>query len=356
MSVSAAYAAVAASDALRRGQIVGVGGLALLSVELADAGSLAALERETRAGLIITARRAAVLNLANQLAAAVPDAEPVWVERPDWLDLAGSRAVADPVLDLATPLKGPFSARALGADTVDARAAMVLAKHAALLPAVYAVPLSGEPAVRVAAEAVLALPAAAARVRVSSRARLPLALAEDTEVVAFRAEDGGPEHLALVIGDPSRAGPVLVRLHSACLTGDVLGSLKCDCGPQLHAALRAIAAEPAGGVLLYLQQEGRGIGLLNKLRAYALQDQGFDTVDANTRLGFEPDERDFSLAAAMLKALGVGAVRLMTNNPDKVAGLAAHGLAVERIEHSMAPNVHNAGYLGTKRDRQGHML
>jgi GTP cyclohydrolase II len=354
--LAAGYAAVAASDALRRGQIVGVGGLAFLSVELADAASLAVLERETRAGLIITARRAAVLNLANQLAAAVPDAEPVWVERPDWLDLAGSRAVADPVLDLATPLKGPFSARTLGHDAVDARAAMVLAKHAALLPAVYAVPLSGEPAVSVAADAVLALPAAAARVRVSSRARLPLALAENTEVVAFRPDDGGPEHLALVIGDPSRSGPVLVRLHSACLTGDVLGSLKCDCGPQLHAALRAIAAEPAGGVLLYLQQEGRGIGLLNKLRAYALQDQGFDTVDANTRLGFEPDERDFSLAAAMLKALGVGAVRLMTNNPDKVAGLAAHGLTVERIEHSMAPNVHNHAYLDTKRDRQGHML
>lgn len=356
MSVSAAYAAVAAGDALRRGQIVGIGELAVLSVELADAASLAVLEGEARAGLIITARRAAVLNLANQLAAAVSDAEPVWVERPEWLDLAGSRAVADPVLDLATPLKGPFSAQPLGARALDARAAMVLAKHAALLPAVYAVPLAAEPAVTVDAEAVLALPAAAARVRVSSRARLPLALAENTEVVAFRACDGGPEHLALVIGDPSPAGPVLVRLHSACLTGDVLGSLKCDCGPQLHAALRAIAANAGGGVLLYLQQEGRGIGLLNKLRAYALQDQGFDTVDANTRLGFEPDERDFSLAAAMLKALGVGEVRLMTNNPDKVAGLAAHGLAVERIEHSMASNPHNAGYLGTKRDRQGHML
>jgi GTP cyclohydrolase II len=356
MSLSATYAAVAASDALRRGQIVGVGGLALLSVELADAASLAALEVETRAGLVITARRAAVLNLANQLAAAVAEAEPVWVARPDWLDLAGSRAVADPVLDLATPLKGPFAAQPLGAHARDARAAMVLAKHAALLPAVYAVPMAGEPAVTVAAQAVLALPAAAARVRVSSRARLPLALAENTEVVAFRPDDGGPEHLALVIGDPSRAGPVLVRLHSACLTGDVLGSLKCDCGPQLHAALAAIAANPGGGVLLYLQQEGRGIGLLNKLRAYALQDQGFDTVDANTRLGFEPDERDFSLAAAMLKVLGVTAVSLMTNNPDKVAGLAAHGLTVARIAHSMASNPHNHAYLDTKRDRQGHML
>nr|WP_310523498.1 GTP cyclohydrolase II [Polymorphobacter sp.] len=361
VSVAADYSAEAAVDALRRGRIVGVGGLAVLSAELADATSLAALETVSRAGVIITARRAAVLNLSNQLAAAVGDPEPVWVERPDWLDLAGSRAVADPVLDLATPLKGPFSTRALGADAASARAAIVLAKHAGLLPGVYAVPLRDADAVVIAAAgAVLGLPAGAARIRVSSRARLPLALAENTEVVAFRPDDGGPEHLALVIGDPlsnlARNGAVLVRLHSACLTGDVLGSLKCDCGPQLHAALATIAANPAGGILLYLQQEGRGIGLLNKLRAYALQDQGFDTVDANTRLGFEPDERDFGLAAAMLTQLGVRAVSLMTNNPLKVAGLAAHGLAVTRVEHSMAPNPHNHAYLDTKRDRQGHLL
>ncbi|GGE17983.1 GTP cyclohydrolase-2 [Polymorphobacter glacialis] len=351
------YAAEAAVDALRRGRIVGVGGLAVLSAELADSVSLKALEVAGRAGLVITARRAAVLKLANQIGAAVGDAEPVWVERPTWLDLPGSRAVADPVLDLATPLKGPFTTRALGADAESARAAIVLAKHAALLPAVYAVPLRGVAAVVVTGLAdVLGLPAAAADVRISSRARLPLALAEATEVVAFRPSDGGPEHLALVIGDPSRSGPVLVRLHSACLTGDVLGSLKCDCGPQLHAALAAIAANAGGGILLYLQQEGRGIGLLNKLRAYALQDQGFDTVDANTRLGFEPDERDFGLAAAMLTQLGVRSVSLMTNNPLKVDGLASHGLVVERIEHSMAPNPHNVAYLGTKRDRQGHLL
>ena len=359
------YSAEAAVDALRRGRIVGIsgetGGLALVSAELADAAVLALLEGKTRAGLIITARRAAVLNLANQRAAAAADPEPVWVERPDWLDVAGSRAVADPVMDLATPMKGPFTTRWLGADRDAARAAIGLAKHAALLPAVYAVPIElASPVVTATASAVLALPTAAAQVRLSSRARLPLALAPDTEVVAFRPDDGGPEHLALVIGDAltnlGRSGPVLVRLHSACLTGDILGSLKCDCGPQLHAALSAITANPGGGVLLYLQQEGRGIGLINKLRAYALQDQGFDTVDANTRLGFEPDERDFTLAAAMLKALGVGAVTLMTNNPLKVAGLAAHGLSVARVAHAMAPNSHNSGYLDTKRDRQGHLL
>jgi GTP cyclohydrolase II len=354
-------AAEAAVDALRRGRAVGVGGLAVLSAELADADSLAALELHSRAGLIITARRAAVLNLANQIAAAVADPEPVWVERPAWLDLAGSRAVADPVLDLATPFKGPFRSRALGGDAESARAAITLAKQAGLLPAVYAVPRAGaEVAAEAEAAVVLALPAVAARVSISSRARLPLAAAENTEVVAFRPADGGPEHLALVIGpaleSPGPDRPVLARLHSSCLTGDVLGSLKCDCGVQLQAALKAIAADPHGGILLYLQQEGRGIGLLNKLRAYALQDQGFDTVDANTRLGFNADERDFSLAAAMLNQLGVGHVRLLTNNPDKVAGLAAHGLAVTRVPHAMPPNPHNVAYLGTKRDRQGHML
>jgi GTP cyclohydrolase II len=357
VSIAANYLAEAASDALRRGRAVAVGSLAILSAELADAKTLAALETRSRAGLIITARRAAVLNLANQIAAAAPDPEPVWVDRPDWLDLTGSRAVADPVLDLATPFKGPFRTRALDGDAASARAAIALVKHAGLIPAVYAVPLAGaEIAVTCPSEAALALPASVARVHISSRARLPLASAEDTQVVAFRPDDGGPEHLALVIGNPNVNQPVLARLHSSCLTGDVLGSLKCDCGPQLHAALAAIAANPGGGILLYLQQEGRGIGLLNKLRAYALQDQGWDTVDANIRLGFEPDERDFSLAAAMFKALGVSNVALMTNNPLKVAGLAAHGFTVSRVAHDMPPNPHNAAYLATKRDRQGHML
>ena len=358
MSLSPDYAALAASDALRRGHVIGVGHLAVLSAELADDSALAALEAAgPRASLIITAQRAAALKLANQIGAAAQDPEPVWVVRPDWLDLPASRAVADPVLDLAMPMKGPFRTRTPGPDLSSARAAIALAKHAGLLPSVFAVPLvHAQPVVSCDAGQALALPGLAARLAVSSRARLPLALAPDTEVVAFRAADGGPEHLALVIGDPPRGRPVLARLHSACLTGDILGSLKCDCGPQLHAALTAIAANPHGGILLYLQQEGRGIGLLNKLRAYALQDQGFDTVDANTRLGFAPDERDFSLAATMLKALGVAEVELLTNNPDKVAGLIAHGLAATRRPHSLPANPHNAHYLATKRDRQGHQL
>jgi GTP cyclohydrolase II len=145
-------------------------------------------------------------------------------------------------------------------------------------------------------------------------------------------------------------------LHSECLTGDVLGSLKCDCGPQLHAAIRAIDAE-GWGILLYLRQEGRGIGLVNKLRAYRLQDQGFDTVDANTRLGFAVDARDFGVAARMLRLLGQSRVRLLTNNPAKVAGLAAADVEViERVPHVLPHNPHSERYLATKRDRTGHQF
>ena len=167
--------------------------------------------------------------------------------------------------------------------------------------------------------------------------------------------ESADEHIALLIGQPD-GNPPLVRLHSECLTGDVLGSLKCDCGPQLDAAIGAIQAS-GWGILLYLRQEGRGIGLVNKLRAYALQDQGFDTVDANTRLGFAIDARDFGVAARMLMLLGHDRIRLLTNNPAKVAGLEAAGVrVVERVAHALPPNPHNARYLATKRDRTGHQL
>jgi GTP cyclohydrolase II len=188
-----------------------------------------------------------------------------------------------------------------------------------------------------------------------------VAAAEEAEIVAFRAADDLREHVALVIGKQTSDRAPLVRLHSECLTGDILGSLKCDCGPQLDAALRAMAAEASEqggwGVLLYLRQEGRGIGLINKLRAYRLQDQGFDTVDANNRLGLPTEARDFPVAARMLDLLGVPAIRLMTNNPAKVEALAAAGVTVtERVPHQLPPNPHNARYLDTKRDRTGHIL
>jgi GTP cyclohydrolase II len=192
-------------------------------------------------------------------------------------------------------------------------------------------------------------------VSIASRARLPIEQAEKAEIVAFRTLGDPAEHVALVIGQPTGIPP-LVRLHSECLTGDVLGSLKCDCGPQLDGALEAIA-EGGWGILLYLRQEGRGIGLINKLRAYALQDQGFDTVDANLRLGFGDDERRFAVAARMLEALGQTEVRLLTNNPRKVAGLEAAGIKVrERVPLQRGLNPHNRAYLETKRTRSGHAL
>jgi GTP cyclohydrolase II len=158
----------------------------------------------------------------------------------------------------------------------------------------------------------------------------------------------------VVIGKP--ANPVLTRLHSECFTGDLLGSLKCDCGEQLRGAVAAIA-KGGGGILLYLAQEGRGIGLINKLRAYRLQDQGYDTIEANERLGFEADERVYAVAARMLGLLGFKAVRLMTNNPDKVEGLVRAGIdVVERVPHAFPSNRHNEAYLRTKAEKAGHFL
>jgi GTP cyclohydrolase II len=172
----------------------------------------------------------------------------------------------------------------------------------------------------------------------------------------FQETASGKEHLALTLGQVGDGMPALTRLHSECLTGDGLFSLRCDCGPQLEAALAAIAKE-GRGVLLYLRQEGRGIGLLDKLRAYALQDQGLDTVDANRALGLPDDARDYGVAAAMLNTLGVPAVRLMTNNPAKVSALTARGVNVtERVPHVAGRGPRNQDYLETKAARMGHLL
>lgn len=341
-----------AIDALRHGWPIRVDdSLTLLPAEtgLGDGVS------STR--MLISAARAVTLKLANQRDAAVPEA-PVLIRGADPFDLAAARALADPALDLAVPLKGPFLAEAI-AGPAAAEAAMALARLAGILPAFLVDPApAGE--VQAVQVADLADWADTARLGVASRARLPVAAAEDAEIVAFRALDDLREHVALVIGQQRSDRAPLVRLHSECLTGDILGSLKCDCGPQLDAALRAMADEAAQGgwgVLLYLRQEGRGIGLINKLRAYQLQDQGFDTVDANNRLGLPTEARDFPVAARMLDLLGVGPIRLMTNNPAKVAALEAAGVRVaERVPHQLPPNPHNARYLDTKRDRTGHLL
>lgn len=189
-----------------------------------------------------------------------------------------------------------------------------------------------------------------------SEARVPLESVENARVLAFRPHHGGNEHLAIVIGDIDTKLPVLVRLHSECFTGDLLGSLRCDCGDQLRGAIDAMAKN-GSGILLYLAQEGRGIGLVNKLRAYQLQDAGHDTVDANLQLGFDSDERNYSTAAAMLHLLGVSKVKLMTNNPTKVKALSALGVDVtERVPHAYPANPHNEHYLKTKVEKSGHLI
>jgi GTP cyclohydrolase II len=266
-------------------------------------------------------------------------------------------AIADPTADLAEPMKGPFAA--MREPLPEAFAASVkLAKLSGLLPATVATRVKKVPA------DVFLISVADIRdfekqsvetLALVTRARVPLAGAENTELVAFRARDGGPEHYAIVIGAPPPHEPALTRLHSECFTGDLLGSLKCDCGPQLRGAIETIA-QAGGGIVLYLAQEGRGIGLINKLRAYRLQDQGFDTMQANERLGFEADERLYQVAARMLSLLGYSKVRLLTNNPAKVEALKAAGIEViERVPHRFAATAHSRAYLASKA-KAGHLL
>jgi GTP cyclohydrolase II len=339
-----------AIDALRRGWAVGIDGAVFLAIETADDSSLAELDRTAAADLVISGQRAATLKLANQRDAT--PSGPVRIARAPWIDLDEATAIADPSRDLATPLKGPF--RTLPLQSEDgARAALRLARLAGLLPAFF-VSDQGESDTSVSAAQILGFDEADG-LAIASRARLPTRFAERAEIVAFRSDLDATEHVALLIGDAG-AEPPLIRIHSECLTGDALGSLKCDCGPQLRDALDAIAAS-GWGILLYLRQEGRGIGLINKLRAYALQDQGFDTIDANIRLGFADDERDFGIAARMLALLSQNRVRLLTNNPNKMATLQAAGVEVtERVPLRTGRNPHNSDYLDTKRSRSGHQL
>ena len=280
------------------------------------------------------------------------------------LDPDRLRSLADPVAEQLLPVPAELvSAPPL------AFAATVLAKLGRLLPALVAaqLPEGRLPEARrlgllaLDAEAVLAYPAGAATslARVAE-AHVPLEDAPEARIVAFRAGDGGIEHLAILVGDPeglaAAGGAPLARVHSECFTGDLLGSLRCDCGPQLRAAIARMAQDGAG-VLLYLAQEGRGIGLVNKLRAYALQDSGLDTLDANRALGYGADERGFMVAATMLRQLGITRLRLLTNNPDKLAGLAACGIDVKgREPHQIAANGINDSYLDTKAARFGHLL
>ncbi len=333
----------------------GGGGLAL-SAETATPGRVVALGALGPLDLAVTARR------AETLRARAYDGDLARIAIDDPADFARIEAAADPALALAAPLAGPFLTRREGSAAAH-RLAIRLCKQARLLPTAIVAPVADAPALArehgltlVDAADIDAADAASTRLAPVSAARVPLEVSETARVHLFRPEDGAEEHYAIEIGEPSRHAPVLSRLHSACFTGDIAGSLKCDCGPQLRAALAQIGAE-GGGVLLYLNQEGRGIGLANKLRAYALQDAGFDTVEANHRLGFEDDERDFRIGAEILKKMGFAAVRLLTNNPGKTGAMEASGLAVaERVPLKVGLNPLNARYLATKAAKSGHLL
>ncbi|MCU9836216.1 GTP cyclohydrolase II [Ruegeria sp. WL0004] len=306
--------------------------------------------------IAVTGRR------AETLKAQAYDGDLARVLIPGFADLAWVQAVADPSDDLAQPMKGPLTTERQGSAALH-RLAIGLTKSARLLPAAVVVAVTDGHGFA-AAHGLTCLDHARAAPHLGQRsplhevaaARLPMEVSEAGRLHVFRPEDGGEEHYAVEIGRPDRDKPVLARLHSACFTGDLMGSLKCDCGPQLRGALAQMGEEGAG-VLLYLNQEGRGIGLANKMRAYFLQDQGFDTVEANHRLGFEDDERDFRLGSDILKSLGFKAVRLLTNNPAKIAMMERTGIAVtERVPLKVGETAHNRGYLATKAAKSGHML
>ena len=351
-----------AAAELRRGTpvvLTGESSLILLAAETAGPhglAELAALAAEPPVLLLAPVRAAAVLHRPLE---------------------QGTPAVA---LRLTTDLFAPGPLRGLADPTVDellptqpeaapvpdlAPAALVLAKLARLLPAVLAAPIASRAEAEAMRLGLLSVPAAdlaaypvaaAAGLRQVASARVPLENAPDTRVIAFRTEGAGIEHLAIIIGPPAPADAPLVRIHSECFTGDLLGSLRCDCGPQLRGAIARMASEGAGA-LLYLAQEGRNIGLVNKLRAYTLQDRGLDTLDANRALGWGADERNFLIAATMLEALGISRIRLLTNNPDKLAAMTACGVdVIGRESHAIAPNGENDHYLATKAERFGHLL
>ncbi|UWR22246.1 GTP cyclohydrolase II [Sulfitobacter sp. S190] len=342
---------------LRMGVAVVIGDAVVLATETLDAQRLRdLLALGGTPSLAITGRRAETLKARaydGDLARVIlpPDATLAWVQ-----------SIADPADDLRNPMKGPLATER-ESDCAAHRVALDLCKSSRLLPAAVVLLIEDGPGFAENNRLTwIDLETAAGHLQNRSplhpvvQARLPMEVSEAGRLHIFRPEDGGEEHYAIEIGRPDRSQPVLCRLHSACFTGDLMGSLKCDCGPQLRAALAQMGHE-GHGVLLYLNQEGRGIGLTNKMRAYSLQDQGFDTVEANHRLGFEDDERDFRLGSDILKSMGFSAVRLLTNNPRKVEMMRTSGIEVaERVALAVGENRHNAAYLATKAKKSGHLL
>lgn len=311
-------------------------------------------------GLVLTAQRAAAIGLG------AIDTNVTVLELTGGIAAQTVRDIADPAATVSVKLPEQIGIER-DALRQSIEAAVELTKLARLLPAALVAPLDigdgldlhewarDESLMVVEARHIEDYELNASRsLRPVSQARVPLAGAEDARIVAYRPSDGGIEHLAIVIGNPKTDAPVLVRLHSECFTGDLLASLRCDCGDQLRGAIEEIA-KAGSGILIYLAQEGRGIGLVNKLRSYRLQDAGYDTIDANEQLGFDADERVYLPAAHILEDLGFSRVRLLTNNPAKVEALARRGITVvERVPHVFPANDHNLRYLQTKATRGGH--
>ncbi len=350
----AALEAERAVEELRRGRVIqlfdGDQSLLIAAMETLEPPLFERLRslRRSEMALLITSQRSE----AMQLAQAAPG--PVAISFPSKTRLEQLRAVAGVH---SHGLSEKLQLRPLPAENPElADAGFRLAKLGKLLPALLAVRTAAAPGTDILNLSVSAM-AQAFRDDLSliSRARVPLVHAVDTDIVLFRQRHGFGEHLAILIGDPNLKAAVPVRLHSACLTGDVLGSLRCDCGDQLKRAVSRMVSL-GGGVLLYLDQEGRGIGLANKLRAYDLQDAGLDTLDADKHLGFLPDERTYDVAALMLRELGIQRIRLLTNNPYKIRALTQLGIQVAGRMPLVAPvNTHNQRYLQAKLDRAGHL-
>lgn len=353
-----------AASELRRGCTVVI--LMGKSAILTASGELTTDERLKEFKLISGAEPLIGLtyNRANILKISPRSGDVALIQITDHMTSGVIASMADPADDLVNFLQGPFQVSEVVPTKIH-DAGVTICKIAKLLPAaIFATP-PGDPVTWAEEHNILCVNADdiinytvndAESLNIVTSAKVPLDGAEETTMVAFRPSDGGTEHFAVVVGDPPSDRPTLVRIHSECFTGDLLASLKCDCGDQMRGAVKYMA-ENDGGILLYLAQEGRGIGLINKLRAYHLQDQGFDTVDANERLGFLSDERIFEPAAEMLKRMGYSEVRLLTNNPDKVSGLKKCGIdVVERVSHKFPSNNHNELYLKTKKKRSGHLL
>lgn len=256
------------------------------------------------------------------------------------------------------PLSLPFEDIGQPAPTTPiATGALTLARQTAVLPAVlmYAKPVRYSNVLEITAESACHYRRNNGALVKLSRASIPLVTADSADLTVFRELHGSSEHVAITVGEPDFQQPVVVRLHSSCFTGDILGSLRCDCGEQLQGSIASMA-QAGGGVVLYVSQEGRGIGLASKLRAYQLQDDGLDTIEANQYLGFEADQRRYQAAVAMLKSMGIQQIRLVTNNPTKIEALRREGITVvERLPSFATINVHNQRYLETKRHRAGHL-